>query len=398
MDLAKHNPIAIVRATQNDQYSRDLQISLLENGKAWNIPKNVTVLIRYSKPDHTGGKYDSLPDGRSAWHAAENTLTVALAPQVLTVHGTVRMSVTLIQGDVQLSTFPIIINVDGAVNASKNESENYFPTQGVTDEPAEEDIPKVFFGSDLPQTKDDTIMSFRYISKTRDISGYCKTKAQGSSSMNYPKKNQTVKLYMDAGCTKELMVPFKNWGPQNKLCFKANWIDLTHARNVVSARLWGDVVKSRQGYGEIPELLRTSPNQGAVDGFPVKVYANGVYQGRYTINIPKDAWMANMDNKSDTHCILCGENYESGCFRTEAVIDGSDWTDEIHDTVPDAIKRRWNEAISFVMNSTDEEFVANIGSYFDTPSLIDYYLFGLASCGLDAFGKNQLYMTYDGQK
>ena len=108
--------------------------------------------------------------------------------------------------------------------------------------------------------------------------------------------------------------------------------------------------------------------------------------------------MANMDNKSDTHCILCGENYESGCFRTEAVFDGSDWTDEIHDTVPDAIKRRWNEAISFVMNSTDEEFVANIGSYFDTPSLIDYYLFGLASCGLDAFGKNQLYMTYDGQK
>lgn len=265
-------------------------------------------------------------------------------------------------------------------------------------EPAEDDIPKVFFGSALPQTKDDTIMSFRYISKTKDISGYCKTKAQGSSSMSYPKKNQTVKLYADAECTEKLKVDFKGWGEQNKFCFKANWIDLTHARNIVSARLWGHVVKSRASYADIPELLRTSPNQGAVDGFPVKVYAGGVYQGRYTINIPKDAWMANMDSGLDTHCILCGENYVSGCFRAEALIDGSDWTDEVHETVPAVIKTRWNDAIRFVMNSTDEEFVSGIGNYFDVDSLIDYYLFGLASCGLDAFGKNQLYMTTDGLK
>lgn len=265
-------------------------------------------------------------------------------------------------------------------------------------EPAEDDIPKVFFGSALPQTKNDTVMSFRYISKTEDIRGYCKTKAQGNSSMNYPKKNQTVKLYKDAGCTEKLKVDFKGWGEQNKLCFKANWIDLTHARNVVSARLWADVVKSRADYAELPELLRTSPNQGVVDGFPVKVYAGGVYQGRYTINIPKDAWMANMDDELDNHCILCGENYVSGCFRAEANIDESDWTDEIHDTVPEPIKTRWNDVISFVMNSTDEDFRENLGNYFDVQSLIDYYLFGLVSCGLDAFGKNQLYMTYDGQK
>lgn len=43
-------------------------------------------------------------------------------------------------------------------------------------EPAEDDIPKVFFGGVLPQTKTDAIMSFRYISKTKDIRGYCKTK------------------------------------------------------------------------------------------------------------------------------------------------------------------------------------------------------------------------------
>jgi hypothetical protein len=269
---------------------------------------------------------------------------------------------------------------------------------GTLVEPAEDDIPKVFFGGALQQTKDEAVVPFRYISKTQDISGYAEIKAQGNSSMSYPKKNQTVKLYKDAECTKKLKVNFKGWGEQNKFCAKANWIDITHARNVVSARLWGDIVKSRTAYEELPELLRTSPNQGAVDGFPVKVYAAGVYQGRYTINIPKDKWMSNMDDDLDNHCILCGEGYGSGCFRKEAKIDGSDWSDEIHDTVPDSIKTRWNEVISFVMNSTDEEFKANIENYFFLDSLIDYNLFGLFSTGIDAYGKNQLYMTYDGLK
>ena len=216
--------------------------------------------------------------------------------------------------------------------------------------------------------------------------------------MKYPKKNFTIKLFEDEARSQKKKVGFKNWGNQNKFCLKANWIDISHARNVVSARLWGDVVKSRSNYNELPELLRTSPNQGAIDGFPIKVYANGVYQGRYTWNIPKDGWMTNMNDELNTHSMLCGENYDSSCFRAAALINGSDWSDELHGTCPDNIKTRWNEVINFVMNSTDEEFRANLGNYFDIPSLLDYDLFGLAVCGSDSFGKNQIYMTYDGNK
>lgn len=265
-------------------------------------------------------------------------------------------------------------------------------------EPADDDMPKVFFGGALQQTKDEKVVPIRYISRTDDFSGYAEIKAQGNSSMNYPKKNQTVKLFKDAACEEKLKVDFKGWGKQNKHVYKANWIDLSHARNIVSARLWADVVKSRANYMQLPELLRKSPNQGAVDGFPVKVYADGVYHGRYTLNIPKDKWTFNMDDEMDNHCVLCGENYSSGCFRAAAKIDESDWTDEIHDTAPASIKTRWNEVISFVMNSTDEDFRANLNQYFYVDSLIDYYLFALASCGLDAMGKNQIYATYDGQR
>ena len=265
-------------------------------------------------------------------------------------------------------------------------------------EPAENDIPKIFFGGPLQPNKVEVIVPFRYISKTKDFSCYAKIKAQGNSSLNYPKKNQNIKLYKDAECTEKLEIDFKGWGKQYKFCIKANWIDLTHARNVVSARLWSDVMRSNSNFEEWDELLKTSPNFGSIDGFPVKVYANGIYQGRFTFNIPKDSWMANMDDSLDNHCILHGEGYTSGCFRAPAVIDGTDWTDEVHDIVPESIKTKWNEIINFVMNSSDEDFKAQIGNYFDVESLLDYHLFALLSCGFDAYGKNQIYMTYDGQK
>ena len=265
-------------------------------------------------------------------------------------------------------------------------------------EPQNVDIPKVFINGIIPTDKNDVNAELTYISKTLTFHSYITIKCQGTSSMKYPKKNFTIKLFEDEARSQKKKVGFKNWGEQNKFCLKANWIDISHARNIVSARLWGDVVKSRGNYSELPELLRTSPNQGAIDGFPIKVYANGVYQGRYTWNIPKDGWMTNMNDELNIHSMLCGENYDSGCFRAAALINESDWSDELHGTCPDNIKTRWNEVISFVMNSTDEEFRANLGNYFDVPSLLDYELFGLAACGSDSFGKNQIYMTYDGNK
>ena len=265
-------------------------------------------------------------------------------------------------------------------------------------EPALMDIPRIYFSKGtLPTTKTSTTMKFDYYSKTHEEHGYVDIKCQGNSSMAYPKKNFTIKLFKEQEKINKLKMNFKGWGKQSKFVLKANWIDITHARNIVSARLWGDVIKTRSDYTTaIPELLRTSPNQGAIDGFPVLVYSNGVYQGRYTLNIPKDKWMSNMDDTLDTHCILCGENYVSGCFRALPQINGSDWTDELHDTVPDAIKTSWTNAINFVMTSSDDEFKANLSNYFDVNSLIDYLLYSIISTNLDGYGKNQLYFTYDG--
>ena len=295
-------------------------------------------------------------------------------------------------------TLVAILNAIDETKLDKEVFEEYTGESAVLIEPKEEDIPKVFIDGVIPTTKDEVLAELTYISKTLKFHSYIEIKCQGTSSMNYAKKNFTIKLFEDADRSVKQKINFKGWGKQNKFCLKANWIDISHLRNIISARLWGDVVKSRANYEELPEELKSSPNQGAVDGFPIKVYNNGIYQGRYTWNIPKDGWMSNMDDELDTHCILCGENYDSGCFRAPALINESDWSDELHDTCPESIKTSWNNAIDFVMNSTDDEFKTNIGNYFDLQSLIDYHVFGIYICGIDQYGKNQIYMTYDGVK
>ena len=260
-------------------------------------------------------------------------------------------------------------------------------------------IPCLHIIGTLPTSKDDGNVKVKYIfsNGAERFNGFATLKVQGNSTAAYPKKNFTIKLFSDAACKKKVNVSFNDWGEQNKFVLKADWIDISHARNIVSARLWSDVVASRASYGDLPELYRTSPNNNVIDGFIIKVYANGVYQGRYSWNIPKDPWAFNMDDSLDEHCLLCAEDYNSSCFRAAASINGNDWTDEIHDTVPVSVVTRWNAVISFVRTSTDTEFVEGIDSYINLDSLIDYYIFAYVDCGLDALGKNQIYLTYDGQ-
>ena len=282
------------------------------------------------------------------------------------------------------------MNVDTPAGRTRKEQYlDYIAEHGIVG--SNSTLPKLFLTGDTTGiSKKNTVdMKVEYVNIGKNFTDKCTLKYQGTSSLNYPKKNFTIKL----GSKVDL-----GFGQQKKYCLKANYIDHSHARNIVSARLWSEIVKSRESYNKLPVQLKNSPNNGAIDGYPIKLYLNGKYEGLYTLNVPKDAWMFGMDDSKDEHCVLCGEDYVSGCFRAPAKIDGKDWSDEIHDTVPTTILTRWNEVIDFVMNSTDEEFKAGIDNYIDLQSLIDYYIFAYVSCGIDSMGKNQIYCTYDGVK
>lgn len=271
-------------------------------------------------------------------------------------------------------------------------------------EPEELDMPKVFFyGTALPTSKTDVNLTMDYVSNTTKFSSYIKLKCQGTSSMSYAKKNFTINMYSDEARETKLKKDFKGWGAQSKFCLKANYVDTTHTRNLSGARIAYDMVASRPD-SPFKQQLLTAPRNGAVDGFPIKLYFNGEFYGIYTWNIPKDAWMFNMDKSNPNHVVLCAEKNTDGnanlinsCqFRqlwTNG--DGNDWSVEVG-TYNTDLQTKFNRVIAFVKDSTDEEFKANISQYLDLYSLLDYYCFSYLTCHLDGLAKNMLMATYDG--
>lgn len=273
-------------------------------------------------------------------------------------------------------------------------------------EPAEDDMPKVFITGVKPTTKDDVLAEMQYISKTEKFHAYLEIKCQGTSSMSYPKKNFTVKLYSDEARETKLKKDFKDWNHEsNKFVLKANYIDHSHARNIVSARLWSEIVASRPDYTSLPVEMRNAPNNGAVDGFPIKVYYNGNYEGVYTWNIGKDDWMWGMDKDNANHVLLCAEGNTDGVYAEtpsnfRALWNGVDgakpgWSVEVG-TNSAELKTSLNNLIQFVMDNDGDDFRNGISTYLDIQSAIDYYIFQYEICGSDGLAHNMLLATYDG--
>lgn len=145
MDLTHKQNTIRVDVVQDDKYSRDVEFTLTENGVAWKIPDGTTAVVRYKKPDGTGGNYDTLPDGSTAYQINGNVLTVALAPQVCTVPGQVQLSVGLIKGNAEINTFSANIVVHPNPGA-EYQSEDYIKLSGAV--PNSGWAPNIYLGTD----------------------------------------------------------------------------------------------------------------------------------------------------------------------------------------------------------------------------------------------------------
>ncbi len=267
-------------------------------------------------------------------------------------------------------------------------------------------IPRIDFTSTNWDTmrKDNPIIASSKVTFGELIcNGYAEVKWQGSSSLNYDKKNYTIKFYEDeAKTTKQkfnikLGTSSRSWGNQTKFCLKANYIDKTHARNVVSARIASKMVKTRSDFNTLPDKMKNAPNYGLIDGFPIEIYLNNEYLGLYTWNIPKDGWMFGMTETDLSEIVFCSEFPTDYClYRAEP--NYSHWSEEYPDDSQgtDGAFDKWKTAVNFVMSSDDETFASQLSQHFNINSLLDYYIFCYLCCDIDGLGKNQLVCSYDG--
>ena len=250
-------------------------------------------------------------------------------------------------------------------------------------------LPKLYFEGDLDKLNkksDAQKIKISYISNDINFDGYASIKLQGASSLNYKKKNYNIKFYEDKYLNNELNIDF-GWGSQYKYCLKANWIDKTHSRNIVTANIFADIQKEFN-------LFNDSPNNGMINGFPIEIYLNNSFLGIYTLNIPKDEWLFNMDKSNPNNLIFSANTWE----KTVSFYDKAnyiDWEIEVGEQNKENLEKL-NRLINFVMYSSDEEFKKDINHYFNLDSLLNYYIMVEASHLIDNTSKNLLLITYDG--
>lgn len=116
-------------------------------------------------------------------------------------------------------------------------------------------LPVLYINGNLSTVTKDAIAKAAFSYKDGEVEkdGYLTIKWQGASSLNYPKKNWNIKLFSDDNFSEKMKVRMKaDWANNNSYMLKADWIDATHARNVVNADLWKQLTLSRA-------VLRNNP-------------------------------------------------------------------------------------------------------------------------------------------
>lgn len=268
-----------------------------------------------------------------------------------------------------------------------------------------EELPCLYLVGDITgMSKDNKVtLAYRYVEqgKARYRTGWCTVKWQGDSSLARDKKNYTLVFYHDPELERKEKIEFMEGIKQSKWCAKAYYDDPSRFKNNLAAKLWGQIVKMRPS---IPDELVESPNYGAIDGYPIFIYINDEFTGLYMMNVPKDYFTFGMDADNPLHCCAYGnsnndgnanpaDNVLSAEFRLASV---AGWDNEVPGAWTESTQAGLIALINFVMTSTDEEFKANLDTYLDVKSALDYYSFMYLLCATDSLANNMILLTYDG--
>ena len=161
---------------------------------------------------------------------------------------------------------------------------------------------------------------------------------------------------------------FPGYGEQSKYTLKANYVDYSETRNVVSGDIWGDIVRARKIQSQLSNLT----NGGAVDGYPVLVFQNGSYQGLYTLNLSKDGYMFGMDDETKLEALISTGTWNNSVALKEHI--ASDWSNgweieycstEDLDEGTSWVATSFNEFMDFLNNNDGETLKEGLEQYVD---------------------------------
>ena len=109
----------VLNMAQYDANSRTIVATLWDGTSEFNVPSGAVVMVRFGKPDGTGGLYDHTEAGEAITYSG-NVVTAPVATQMLSVAGKVQADIEIYQSgateqaSVKLATFCFTVNVEKA--------------------------------------------------------------------------------------------------------------------------------------------------------------------------------------------------------------------------------------------------------------------------------------------
>lgn len=144
VDLLQRGCDPIIQLSQGDVGSHEILFWITKNRRRWRPPAGLSVLVHYSNSFHSGGTYDTLPDGSPAWKLGRDCLSIALVPEMMALPGSVHVVITLLHGGKTLSAFHVQLMVKGLATASSPVLTNYTNITGFLPAPDSAEEGQIF--------------------------------------------------------------------------------------------------------------------------------------------------------------------------------------------------------------------------------------------------------------
>lgn len=270
--------------------------------------------------------------------------------------------------------------------------------------------------------------------------------AQGTSSMSYIEKNQSIDIFNDEAREESCEITFDNWVAQDSFHLKCYYIDVFRGVCNMAYKWTEEVIKATDSRNnrvkwnrdDITEYNSTGDfaadfSDSALchpDGFPFEMYLNGEYYGLYAWNIKKHRKNYSMKKSNYKELLLDGlidnttffngsinwseielRNPKTLITMSGAEYDGENPTelidssssaynsankDHVNTAITKAAMQRISNALPLIRSASDEQAKALFESHFDVKALMRYFIISNTLHHYDGFAKNWIWTIYDG--
>ena len=276
--------------------------------------------------------------------------------------------------------------------------------------------------------------------------------AQGNSSMEFPKKNISVKFYEEAwGEGKTTDITFGNWVKQDAFHLKAYYTDFFRGCGKIAYDVYDDITSDREEPLPWQRAGITTASEKAIchpNGFPCYVYLGGKFYGLFVWSLKKnhknmgqekdiashihidgllsdntifndriDWSQFEVRNPNNLYCVSTEENMSDNTIQYK-LYDGDNPTELIDESMPyydpnnedhvltNKVKQSLTNLSKYyselkkldASNPDPDTFKRMYSMYFDTQGLTDYIVHSLVTNNWDGHWKNWQWFTYDGIK